>query len=129
MPLLGFWRGAGSRSLERYTGPQIRKIYETDAETYHATERVSLVSSFMASLLVGDYVAIDHSDAAGMTLMNLRDRTWSPEALNVSTMLLALCSQYFSIFTLIFIKSSSFSSQLLRVLVIADSIVSHSTVL
>lgn len=74
----------GSRSLERYTGPQIRKIYETDAETYHATERVSLVSSFMASLLVGDYVAIDHSDAAGMTLMNLRDRTWSPEALNAT---------------------------------------------
>jgi len=75
---------AGSRSIERYTGPQIRKMYETQEFTYHATERVSLISSFMASLLVGAYVAIDHSDAAGMTLMNLHDRTWSPEALNVS---------------------------------------------
>lgn len=41
----------------------------------------------MASLLVGDYVAIDHSDAAGMTLMDLHQRTWSPDALNVSTLL------------------------------------------
>lgn len=72
----------GSRSLERYTGPQIRKIYETQADIYHETERVSLISSFMASLLVGDYVAIDHSDAAGMTLMDLHQRTWSPDALN-----------------------------------------------
>lgn len=74
----------GSRSLERYTGPQIRKIYETQADIYHETERVSLISSFMASLLVGDYVAIDHSDAAGMTLMDLHQRTWSPDALNAT---------------------------------------------
>jgi len=87
---------AGSRSLERYTGPQIRKIYETQEDTYHATERVSLISSFMASLLVGDYVAIDHSDAAGMTLMNLHNRTWSSEALNVSALPLYLFNITFS---------------------------------
>jgi xylulokinase len=75
---------AGSRSLERYTGPQIRRIFETQKEIYHATERVSLISSFMASLLLGDYAAIDHSDAAGMTLMDLHHRTWSPDALHVS---------------------------------------------
>lgn len=75
---------AGSRAFERFTGPQIRKVYETQESTYHATERISLVSSFMASLLVGDYVAIDHSDGAGMNLMDLHNRTWSPEALKVS---------------------------------------------
>jgi xylulokinase len=74
---------AGSRAFERFTGPQIRKVYETQEDVYHATERVSLVSSFMASLLVGDYVAIDHSDGAGMNLMDLHNRTWSPEALKV----------------------------------------------
>lgn len=74
----------GSRAFERFTGPQIRKVYETQEDVYYATERVSLVSSFMASLLVGEYVAIDHSDGAGMNLMDLHHRTWSPDALQVS---------------------------------------------
>jgi xylulokinase len=74
---------AGSRAYERFTGPQIRKLFETQTETYNSTERISLVSSFMASLLVGEYVAIDHSDGAGMNLMDIRHRTWSPEALEV----------------------------------------------
>lgn len=63
-------------------------MYETQKETYHATERVSLVSSFMASLLVGNYASIDHSDGAGMNLMDLHSRTWSPDALDVSPPLL-----------------------------------------
>jgi xylulokinase len=74
----------GSRAFERFTGPQIKKVYETQESTYHATERISLVSSFMASLLVGDYVAIDHSDGAGMNLMDLHNRTWSSEALDAT---------------------------------------------
>ncbi|MBA0623700.1 hypothetical protein Godav_009148, partial [Gossypium davidsonii] len=32
----------GSRAYERYTGPQIRKIFETQQETYENTERISL---------------------------------------------------------------------------------------
>lgn len=76
----------GSRAFERYTGPQIRKIYEEQQDIYCATERISLVSSFMASLLVGNYAAIDHSDGAGMNLMDLHRRTWSPEALQVSNL-------------------------------------------
>ncbi|CAM6040358.1 unnamed protein product [Sphagnum compactum] len=74
----------GSRAYERFTGPQIRKLFETQTETYNSTERISLVSSFMASLLVGEYVAIDHSDGAGMNLMDIRHRTWSPEALEAT---------------------------------------------
>ena len=74
----------GSRAFERFTGPQIKKIYEEQEDIYCATERISLVSSFMASLLVGNYAAIDHSDGAGMNLMDLHRRTWSPEALQVS---------------------------------------------
>ncbi|XP_024391819.1 xylulose kinase 2 isoform X2 [Physcomitrium patens] len=74
----------GSRAFERFTGPQVRKVYETQKETYHATERVSLVSSFMASLLVGNYASIDHSDGAGMNLMDLHSRTWSPDALDAT---------------------------------------------
>lgn len=47
------------------------KIYQQTPEVYANTERVSLVSSFMCSLLLGEYAAIDTSDGAGMNLMDL----------------------------------------------------------
>lgn len=67
----------GSRAYERFTGPQIRKLYETKPDVYNETERISLVSSFMASLFIGGYAPIDESDAAGMNLMDIKERVWS----------------------------------------------------
>ncbi|KAG5031162.1 hypothetical protein JHK85_015144 [Glycine max] len=40
----------GSHAYERFTGPQIKKIFDTRPEIYSSTERISLVSSFMARL-------------------------------------------------------------------------------
>ncbi|BBN14168.1 xylulokinase [Marchantia polymorpha subsp. ruderalis] len=74
----------GSRAHERFTGPQIRKLYQTQEDVYNTTERISLVSSFMASLLVGNYASIDHADGAGMNLMDLKERTWSDAALEAT---------------------------------------------
>ena len=71
----------GSRAYERFTGNQIAKIHETQPEAYQRTERIGLVSSFMASLLIGDYAPIDTSDGSGMNLMDIRTRSWSAEAL------------------------------------------------
>lgn len=75
----------GSRAYERYTGPQIRKLFtgEAGAGLCARTERISLVSSFMASLLIGDYASIDETDGAGMNLMDVKRRCWSKEALEV----------------------------------------------
>lgn len=40
----------GSHAYERFTGPQIKKIFDTRPEIYSSTERISLVSSFMTRL-------------------------------------------------------------------------------
>ena len=72
----------GSRAYERFTGNQIAKIYQSQRAAYEATGRIALVSSFMASLLVGDYVCIDTSDGSGMNLMDIRSKTWAPAALD-----------------------------------------------
>ncbi len=74
----------GSTTFERFTGPQIRKFYKTDAHGYRATGHVMLVSSFMASLMSGKIAPIDHGDGAGMNLMDIQTRTWHAPALNAT---------------------------------------------
>lgn len=72
----------GSRSFERFTGNQIAKIYQEHPELYKATDRIALVSSFMASLLIGEVAPIEPGDGAGMNLMDIRTRHWSKKALD-----------------------------------------------
>ncbi|CAN8324315.1 unnamed protein product [Cochlearia groenlandica] len=74
----------GSRAYERFTGPQIRKIFNEQRDMYEITERISLVSSFMASLLIGDYACIDETDGAGMNLMDIKKRCWDKAALEAT---------------------------------------------
>jgi xylulokinase len=62
---------SGSIPIERFTGPQIRKIWRTAPAAYERTKEVHLVSSFMASLICGASVPVDVGDASGMNLMNL----------------------------------------------------------
>lgn len=73
----------GSRAYERFTGPQIQKLFQTQEEIYHNTERISLVSSFMASLIIGGYASINETDAAGMNLIDINERIWSKVVLEV----------------------------------------------
>jgi xylulokinase len=74
----------GSRAFERFTGPQIRKFYEREPEGYAATDRIHLVSSFLASLLIGRHAPIDHGDGSGMNLMDMRSRQWSNVAMRAT---------------------------------------------
>ncbi|XP_047626230.1 xylulose kinase isoform X2 [Phacochoerus africanus] len=71
----------GSRAYERFTGNQIAKIYQKNPEAYSRTERISLVSSFAASLFLGSYSPIDHSDGSGMNLLQIQDKVWSQACL------------------------------------------------
>ncbi|XP_058785277.1 xylulose kinase 2 [Vicia villosa] len=77
-------RVTGSRAYERFTGPQIKKIFDKQPDVYNETERISLVSSFMASVFIGGYAAIDHSDGGGMNLMDIKAKAWSKVALEAT---------------------------------------------
>ncbi|KAF9388665.1 hypothetical protein CPB97_000694 [Podila verticillata] len=68
----------GSRAFERFTGSQILKLAQNESATYDATARISLVSSFLASVLMGNFAAIDPADGSGMNLLNLETRDWEP---------------------------------------------------
>lgn len=72
----------GSKCYPRFTGPQIRKVYQTRSDCYENTQRISLVSSFMASIFVGDVAPIDLTDGSGMNLLDINTRTWSQPCLN-----------------------------------------------
>lgn len=67
----------------RFTGNQIAKIYQKRPEVYENCERISLVSSFVASLFIGDYSPIDNSDGSGMNLLNIRSKDWDDHCLDV----------------------------------------------
>jgi xylulokinase len=65
----------GSRAYERFTAAQIAKRSFDDQARFAKTERVLLISSFMASLLSGTLAPEDVADASGM---NLADITAEP---------------------------------------------------
>ena len=77
----------GSRAYERFTGNQISKIYKKHEELYNQCERISLVSSFVASLFIGDYAPIDFSDGSGMNLLNIVDKKWDSALAEVLSIL------------------------------------------
>ena len=74
----------GSRAFERFTGPQIRKFYETEPHAYAETARIHLVSSFLASRLIDGDAPLDPGDASGMNLMDLETANWWPDAVEAT---------------------------------------------
>ena len=66
----------GSRAHERFTGNQIAKLYKEEPDMMHSCERISLVSSFMASLFLGRIAPIDWADGSGMNLLDLHTKEW-----------------------------------------------------
>ncbi|XP_069929144.1 xylulose kinase isoform X7 [Oryctolagus cuniculus] len=75
-------RLTGSRAYERFTGNQIAKIHQQNPEAYAQTERISLVSSFAASLFLGSYSPTDYSDGSGMNLLQIQEKVWSRPCLD-----------------------------------------------
>jgi xylulokinase len=72
---------SGSIAIERFTGPQIRRFYKADPDAYARTNRIHLVSSFIASVIAGKSVPIDFGDGAGMNLLSLSKLGWDTDLL------------------------------------------------
>lgn len=85
-------RITGSKCYERFTGAQIRKIFQEQPENYNNTERISLVSSFLASIFLNKIAPIDHSDGSGMNLLDINTRKWSKKCLEACTSMQLACN-------------------------------------
>ncbi|KAK1831707.1 putative D-xylulose kinase A [Podospora conica] len=74
----------GSAAHHRFTGPQIMRLRRKLPEMYAATSRISLVSSFLASVLIGSVAPMDISDACGMNLWDIPGHSWSDPLLELT---------------------------------------------
>ncbi|KAK3942391.1 putative xylulose kinase [Diplogelasinospora grovesii] len=73
----------GSSAHHRFTGTQIMRLRRKLPDMYAATSRISLVSSFLASLFLGSVAPMDISDACGMNLWDIPSNSWSAPLLDL----------------------------------------------
>jgi xylulokinase len=69
--------------MKRFTGPQILKFRKRNPEKYAKTYRISLASSFLASLFLGRIAPLDISDVCGMNLWDIPNQKWSTKLLDI----------------------------------------------
>uniref|UniRef100_A0A060SZK7 Xylulose kinase n=1 Tax=Blastobotrys adeninivorans TaxID=409370 RepID=A0A060SZK7_BLAAD len=74
---------SGSKAHHRFTGPQILKLKHKRPDLYEQTEHISLVSSFLASVLAGDMMPLDIGDVCGMNLWDIQKRQWNEKLLSL----------------------------------------------
>jgi xylulokinase len=67
--------------IQRFSGPQIQRFQEKYPDAYKATARISLVSSFLASIFLGKVAPIDISDVCGANLWDIKNGRWHEDLL------------------------------------------------
>ncbi|KAK9314971.1 hypothetical protein V1522DRAFT_381533 [Lipomyces starkeyi] len=73
----------GSKTHHRFTGPQIMRVRHRHPSRYEDTARISLVSSFFASLLLGAIAPLDVSDVCGMNLWDIPNEKFDEEIIQL----------------------------------------------
>ena len=77
-------RVTGSKAHHRFTGPQVLRFRRNHPGAYKMTARISLVSSFLASVFLGRIADIDISDVCGMNLWDIAAGTWNEPLLKLT---------------------------------------------
>lgn len=67
----------GSAAHHRFTGPQIMRLRKKLPKMYANTSRISLVSSWLASVMLGAIAPLDISDVTGMNLWDIQTNSWN----------------------------------------------------
>lgn len=75
----------GSKAHHRFTGPQILRFQRKYPAKYEKTVRISLVSSFIASIFLGKFAPFDISDVCGMNLWDINAGSWCEKALELTS--------------------------------------------
>ena len=69
----------GSSAHHRFSGPQIMRYRTKYPDHYEKTARISLVSSFLASIFLGKVAPIDIGDVTGMNLWDIHGGKWNDQ--------------------------------------------------
>ena len=67
--------------MKRFTGLQIMRQRRVKPSVYADTKHIALVSSWLASVLMGKIAPLDVSDVCGMNLWDMRSQTYNEELL------------------------------------------------
>lgn len=73
----------GSKAHHRFSGPQILRFRTKYPDHYSKTSRISLVSSFVASVFLGRVAPIDIGDVGGMNLWDIPAGAWNESLLEL----------------------------------------------
>ena len=74
----------GSKAHHRFTGPQILRMQRKHPEEYMKTQRITLVSSWLATIFLGRFAPFDISDVCGMNLWDIKNGRWHPKLLKIA---------------------------------------------
>ncbi|KAF2093660.1 D-xylulose kinase-like protein [Rhizodiscina lignyota] len=74
----------GSKAHHRFSGPQILRFRTKYPDAYQKTARISLVSSFLASVFLGKIAPFDIGDVCGMNLWDIHAGTWNKELVSLA---------------------------------------------
>ncbi|ETI25917.1 D-xylulose kinase A [Cladophialophora carrionii CBS 160.54] len=74
----------GSKAHHRFTGPQILRFQRKYPDKYIKTHRITLVSSWIATILLGKFAPFDISDVCGMNLWDIKAGNWHQKLLELT---------------------------------------------
>ncbi|EHY59423.1 hypothetical protein HRR83_001304 [Exophiala dermatitidis] len=74
----------GSKAHHRFTGPQILRFQRKYPDKYIKTKRITLVSSWIATIFLGKFAPFDISDVCGMNLWDIKAGKWHEKLLELA---------------------------------------------
>ena len=72
-----WWLVLADLDSQRFTGPQILRFRSRHPVEYSKTSRISLVSSFLASIFLGKIAPMDIADVCGMNLFDIKTGSYN----------------------------------------------------